>query len=642
MKAWIVLLAFIVMCSNSFAAKECKTSRGKKIAETLANFELSGSITLLEQELFPDGSLVSGYDYEVTPAYINGLYQRRDFWEINTQARPGDNEAFSERLKLSWSGGPRYSTELTFYRFFKDACQAELSAPYTPKRMPLRVNEILEDRFKIGDYFVYKATFGVVLSSELLGLLSSPTWGIDAGASYLIEGQYKIHVVRIDENHVRLKIVARRLKSGSLSFAIGLQKKFEVFKVSKLNKQLERFVDPAPVKITANKSDSEVVLVDYVLDITDSTVQPVYENLLKQVKKFKSIGMANPFRGINELEGNLILDVGPLEDMFREDVLNHNVSRVKRNIHTSAEQEAKSLRLSLGNKIFGFNLSGSNSQSFINLKQTDETYDHYMLSSWKSNWDRRAFYSWSRAANENSLSAVFSSTVDFKNIRPINLILYDQQKKNRINLESFDRYKKFLKKALPKDIYEEVPFYEWGQIDGDTYNNFGSRFELIVAPEVILEAPQLTSKEIYRMFNDHVLSKGLKPSDYFTRNRSSERNGGLTLEERYEISLKKLSKHLQDALDKKLPPVVRLNAITKLRKNTLFKASGFGFLMALRPDMMKHWFHLDLDITSNEKSLNYRFGEQQVSSLYKKLIAVKSALDDEGLDILREAESLAQ
>ncbi|MGE3610853.1 MAG: hypothetical protein AB7I27_14775 [Bacteriovoracaceae bacterium] len=625
---------------HSAYSKECRTKVGKKIATTLADFEINGELNIADLELFPDGTLVSGYEYDVGPAYTNGLYQRKDYWTLNTKVIPADDALFNENLSTSWSGGPRYSTDIAFYRFFKDPCEAELATPYTLKTMPLKASTIIENKFKVGDYFVYKAAFGIVLSGELLGLISSATWGIDLSANYLMEGEYKVHVVRVDEKHIRLKIVAHRKKGASIGFQLGWREHFEVFSVSRLNKRLERFVNTSPIKVAANKGAAQVVMVDYLLDITDQTIAPVYESILKQVKKFKSISLANPFRGIDELEGNLILDLGPLEDIYREDVENNTISRVNRNIHTTAEQDSSGLELNLGNRIFGFNAKMGNSTSYMTLKAPNDVLDYYLLSAWGTNWDRRVLYSWSRVADDNSLSAVFKSDKDFKTMYPVNLILSDKQKKNRISIKDFEKLKRYLMKALPKEVYSKIPFSDWDQKPWENYNNFGSRFELVVSPQVILEAPQLSADEIYTFYDDHLKSKGLYPKDFFYEIKYGARDQRLTVEEQYRRGLKFSAKYIEMALNRSLGPSDRLKAITKLRLNTIFRATGFSFLMSTRPDMMEKWFHLNLDITTNEKSLIYRYGKHDISLLYKKLLTIKAALDDDGLDILREAESL--
>ena len=63
--------------------------------------------------------------------------------------------------------------------------------------------------------------------------------------------------------------------------------------------------------------------------------------------------------------------------------------------------------------------------------------------------------------------------------------------------------------------------------------------------------------------------------------------------------------------------------------------------MALRPEKMKQNYHFDLDISSNEAIIDYSYGDSELSSLYKKILTIKAALDDDALDLLREAESIS-
>ena len=102
-----------------------------------------------------------------------------------------------------------------------------------------------------------------------------------------------------------------------------------------------------------------------------------------------------------------------------------------------------------------------------------------------------------------------------------------------------------------------------------------------------------------------------------------------------------MSRLLSEALNPTVPTIERLEFIGKLRKNTLFSESGLSFIMVLRPDKMKHHYGLDLDISSNEAEIAFKYGDTEISSLYRKLLTIKAALDDDALDLLREAESIS-
>jgi hypothetical protein len=212
-----------------------------------------------------------------------------------------------------------------------------------------------------------------------------------------------------------------------------------------------------------------------------------------------------------------------------------------------------------------------------------------------------------------------------------------KQKKNRFHYRNFLKLQMKMKKALPAEIYANIPWSDWKQKPDEKYYNFGLRYELLMSPDSIKDAPELTVAEIETLFREYTKRKGLTPEDYYFETGDDESSADRS----FDISLHALAKNLALALDRKLPMRERLGKITKLKLNTLFSESGLGFIMTLQPDKTQRLFHLDLDISSNESVIDYSYGEPEISGLYKKILTIKAALDDDGLDLLREAESLS-
>lgn len=612
--------------------------RGRTYAEQIATLEPSGDLKLIDLDFFPGGSFVAGYEYDVEPAYTKGLYSRTDSWLVETKLKPEHALDIADGIDGKLSAGMEQQTVATFTRFFKDPCKAMTAVPYSPRRIPLKAKVALGPKFNSGDYFQFRGAVGFVASAEILSLLGSSVWGVGLSGSFVMEGFYQIHIVRIDETHVRFKVVAHRGKKISASLGLGYEKEFDVFQINALNNQLEKFVNTKPIKISANFDKSKVFMVDYVLDLTDPAVIAAYEKVLPKLNTFKNLQMTQAFRKM-DLDSNILLDLSPLEDLYRSDYRDNNVNRIKRNIRTSSEQNAYGFGLNVGNRILGFKLDKGISTAQMTIKADDDSVQRFLLKTWERNWDGRFLYSFVRSTKVDSLSALFSADPDFHELVPVNIVKRMQYKRNKISYSDFQKLKRSLKKALPSEIYNAVPFSQWSQQPKQKFMNYGMRFELLMSPESILEAPSLSAEEIKILFKDHVASKGLKPEDYFYHTTSDDSE--VNPESMFDDSLEQLSRLLSKALDQKIPARERVNLITSLKANTLFSESGLSFLMALRPDKMKQNYHLDLDISSNEALIDFSFGDSQLSVLYKKILTIKAALDDDALDLLREAESIS-
>lgn len=650
MKLYSLLFVFSLFTYQQAEAGYCRSERTLSAAEQIANLDPKFDLDLVDLDLFPGGSVVAGYEYEVEPAYTDGLYSRSDSWQIGMKAIPG-RDFGSTRLSL----GVQTKTEATFIRFFKDPCKAMTAKPYSPKHIPMNAKRALSSRFDVGDYFLFRGSMGFVASSEIFSMLSSSFWGAGLSGSYLMEGFYQLHVVRLNENEIRLKVIAHRGKTLGASFGLGYENEFTVFGIEILNDQLERFVNTKPIKVNANIGHAKVFMVDYVLNLTDPEVAEAFNELLPQAKDFRNLNLLAQFK--NGIDEDLLLDLTGLENIYRRDFEAGSVSRLKRNLRTTSDQRSYGFGLDVGNKILGFELDRGNSSSNMSIPRANDFMDRYVLESWEKKVENRFLYSWRKTKNNQGLRTLYRADSNFKNLEPINVVRFINQKKNRLTYKHFNKMKLSLKKSLPREVFAKIPWEQWQQKPNEKHLNFGLRYELVLAPEVFLNVPELSEKEIKVLFKDYLASKGLEAHDFFagignSDDEDNEQFEESTYEEDNEIqgfipeitmklSLRKMARKLSRALDRNLPFSERIEHFNDLRTNKLFHQAGVSFLLSFNPDKTQYWYNLDLNISSNQSKIDFTYGDRTIAELYKKIITIKAALDDEGLDLIREAESLS-
>lgn len=652
MRVFAVILysGIFVLSSNLWAASDCKTHRGLSFAEQVARLDPKLDLDLVDLDFFSGGGAVAGYEYRVKPAYTNGLYSRSDSWQFSAQAVPGKLFEPDNGIDFNLGAGFRLSTEATFIRFVKDPCLAMTLKPYSPRRMPLRAKVAIGEKFNVGDYFLFRGSTGFIASAEILSMISSSFWGVGASGHYLLEGFYQLHIVRLDENRIRMKVLGHRGTRKGASLNIGWHSEFDVFQIGALNNGLEKIVNTTPVKLKADKTKSNIFMLDYILDLSDQELADAFDKVLADAKKFKQLRLTNPFRDAEDITGMLLLDLSPLEDLFQEDRRNNQVGRLKRNLRTSSSQKSDNWGIDIGNRIFGFEWDKENATSYMGVRKDDNTLDRYLLRTWATKSEGQFFYSWSKASERSGTQALFKvgEKVDevIQDSTPINIVSYLSKKRNRISYNKFQAIKMRLKKAMPLMVFNSIPWESWGQTGKDKFTNFGLRYDFVMSPEAIRETPELSANEIGQLFTQRMLKKGLTYRDYFTprrtHHRDRHRSDWNSAEQRFNRSLRRFSNKLQDVLDQSLLIETRLAVLHKLRENRLFKESGLGFIMSLLPDRISEYYHLDLNLSSNEAQIDFNYGDSEISSLYKKLITIKAALDDDALDILREAESLSR
>jgi hypothetical protein len=617
-----------------YGARHCKTERSQSVAEQLAKLEPKADLDLIDLEIFPKGNVVAGYEYEVDSAYTKGLYSRSDSWQITADAKP--EREISKGFDLKLSGGIESQTIAKFTRFFKDPCLAMKATPYSPKRMPFTKEVALGPKFQIGDYFLFRGSVGIIASAEILKMIGG-LWGTSLSASYLMQGFYQLHIVRIDDKHIRLKVMAHRgtVKSGSIG--VGYEDEFDIFAINALNNAVERFVNTKPIRVGANQKKSRVFMMDYVLDLTDPEVSEAFEDILPKAKDIKQIGFIEAFKQLSNLESSILLDLSGLEKLYRRDYEAGNVKRILRNLKTSSNQNMIDLGIQLGNKLLGFKYENRKATGLMANRNDDDTLQKYLLSSWERVTEGRFLISIFRSVHEEFFRALFTADEKYVSLTPVTIVKHINLKKSAITYRGFQEIKSRMRKLLPEEIYNKVPWSNWTQTDRQKFENFGMRFEMAISPELIQSLPQLKAPEIQKLFLEYMKRKNLTATD-FIQNPNSEFQDNDDL---FQDHFKRMSRTLEKALDQTKRSKERVSYISDLRSNPVFEDTGLGFLVSLKPEMMDRSMHLDLDISSNNALIEFEYGSSELTTVYKKILTIKAALDDDALDPLREAESLS-
>ena len=620
--------------SSVKASSFCQDSRVRTAAEHIADFDPSVELDLVNLNLFDAHESVVGYEYEVVPAFTNGLYARTDRWQIGTRLGNNDRPSGPDALEWRIGASANHASEASFIRFFRDACHAELAKPRTPRQIPLTAQRAIGDDFAVGQYFIFKASTSFVVSGEILQLLGSSTVGIGAHAAYLVQGAYQVHIVRQDAKHVRLKVIARRGREGDLGLSLGVNEPFEVFGLSPLDRELTRQM-AQPVRLTYTQGKAQVFLVDYVLDLSNAAVADAFNKFLRQARYLRSVQLANPLLDMDGASRSLILDFAPIEDLYRADVRNNNVARLRRNLRTSAQQNARTFSVDLGNRLLGYEFDATTSTSRVTLRDADDTTSHYILRSYDRIHESRMAFTWARLYTKRSLEILLKADQAFADLTTLNIAQTLERRDKRLDRSEFDAIRMTLRKLLPADIYATIPFGSWNQGQREMLRNFGMRFQLVLGPAVILQTPLMPAERIATLYADYIRGKGFGPSDFF---HVSQNVSHPSPEQRYKQSLQVIARKLAMVSDTSLADVQRLEAFLDLRDNTLFSQTGIGFLLGLRAEQT---YRLDLNITANERSLNFQRGDESTARFYRQMLLIKAALQNDGVDLRREAEALA-
>ncbi len=637
-------LGLLALSLSSFAAAEqanlCKNPWVRNISRVLQNVEIStGQINPLDLKFLDGGAIAAGYGAQSEPAFRDGLYSRTDIWKVSTEGIPEVELNAGILIK----GGFQHDIEATFIRHFKDSCVAKTSIPMWPNRAPLSAVRALHPDFTPGQYFVFKAGLGFVVGAETVKMLGIPGVGVSLKGEYLLEGYYQIHVMRMNERFIRLKVLARRGREKDVSLNVGVQGEFKVWGVKVDRKNFKRVLNPDPIKLYFNKTHASVFMVDYILDLADPKVAAAYDQMVTKARGYAHVQLALPFKNMKALENSLLMNIAPLENLYTSDYQTGNVGRIQRNIRTSATIESHLFGVELGNRIAGIGYENGSSVSRINLREESDNINRYLLTTHETEVDAVWFLSWGRVVDQRRMQTLFESSETHQATKPLEMVLTIEKKDKRLSLKELSRIRKILLKTISDQVYVQIPWQDWRHDTGKALN-FGMRLNVTLYPEAILNAPVLSAKELMVSYPRYLSDKGLKPTDFFSSNEMYNPRGqshSQSSDYKFKKAIKEIAEKLSVSFNNTRTTTERIDSFLALQNNRVFAQTGFGFLMSIDPMKTREWFNVNLDMTADGKKLNYNYGAIERTFLFKKILTIKAALENEDLDLRREAESIS-
>ena len=184
-----------------------------KVADLSFGFDLQ----FLNWRILQGLGIAAGYRYQVAPAYQKQHHSRIDHWRLNMNLSPGDLVADALDLPIRFRIGK--DREILFIRFFPTKKEAHLATPYHLGQVPISAKRARE-YLNPGDLVIMPARLNLMVSAQLgkrVGLLKAKV-----GSHLMFSGEFQIHVLRMRDEKVRLRVVAsRQRQDGYASAKLG-------------------------------------------------------------------------------------------------------------------------------------------------------------------------------------------------------------------------------------------------------------------------------------------------------------------------------------------------------------------------------------------------------------------------------------
>jgi hypothetical protein len=606
----------------------------KKVRDEIADLDISFSADLGDFDLANGINISTKYRYEVESSYLDQYYTRIDKWDLKTGVNVGD--MIDNIADTPFSFSIERKNSFFFVRQFKDKKEAVKSLPYTPKKLPISAELALKN-LNVGDFVSMPATLNVAVSAGASTSRAAPVV-LDVGANvyWVVSGEFIVQVFKVDETHVRLKLMSRRGYSRGTSTEAGLSFKF--FGVKILDRQIDRLVERDLVELGYGINPGSQFIVDYVFDLKNAEAKDAYNQILKSTLKFKDVVAVNKFDG-EDLKEKLISSYEKADKLFETDkALDPKNRRVSRIFKGFNDYKANTKHLKLALLVTSFkkdNTYTENKVTYVdknenNLEFLYPTYSKYMQTK-TGKW----FLDLKDQSFQNNFGLIPRlNSENTKNKNP-DFGLTFERKDKYFSASEQKLIQKFMIGQIPAQFSEKLDIPEWK--DGEKKKDSRIYFQLVLKAQGFNYLKNFSEEELTKLLiaytvqkkKEHVLdsadSAWSKLKDFLFINRFIK-------QERLEGLASDLYKILKN---KEKDSEIMTRKLVKLNEHGIFNKIGVGFLISLLPqDKLEELIYFKIEMTGKGLgAVNFEYGKLNYRALYNELAQAQARISGREYDL---------
>jgi hypothetical protein len=645
---------------DSAIVSRVKPNRIKKF---LDNNDLKANVKLLDLDLVEGLSFGAKYKYQVEQSRLRPEYFTRvDRYVLGANINPG--VLIDGLTPINFGFGQE--SEIIFAQQFDSGSEARKPGNgYWPKHLPVNSQKALS--LKAGDYVRFNARMNAMLGVGQ-GLTNVPGLEAKVGLNYVVSGEFQVHFFRLDESRVRLKLVALRGNEKSASVEVGV-KGLEIFGPSSIDKQFVKITNLDEwLRVKLSASNSDLFMVDYVINLSDERATQVYDGLFSSIKNVRTYKIANPLTKSEELANRLTSNIVGLEELAldsqelnKANPMDRVVNRIFKGTN-SAYTKASAFRL--GVLAVKLKRDERYRRNFLTRVQIDqngrEIPEHFVVPTWslqteKDGLLRKKF--WGEEETFRSANALFTADSngtprDFQNISFVRMASdtnlssaeYREVRAHVLRLLS-DSGRKKLEEKIAGTAWESPEAIEAARLDLEYFFHAQALEELVKAGWA--NASRMTD-ELFKF----IISQNVDWTEEYNRILElAKKDIHLANEEKNNLqeSISQLHgeeiRSMAEKMVTMLSPnrlfrngsVRRVEALTELRDSSFFKKAGPGFIVHLlkksRVDIDKVMY-VDLKIGGpGLPSVEVVAGEKSNRDLYDVVEFLEALLNGNEMDM---------
>lgn len=607
----------------------------EKVKEEIADLDINFDADLGDLDLAQGLNLSAKYRYEVEPSYQNQYYTRIDKWDVKTNLNVGDLVPNVIEAPLSFSIARQNS--FFFVRQFKSKMLALGSAPYTPKRLPLTASKALAE-LEAGDFVSLPANLTIAVGAGVGTATVAPVvLAANANVYYVISGEFTIQVFKIDESHVRLKMISKRGYDRGAGVSAGASFKF--FGIRILDRQVDRLFDRDLIQLGYSVNPGAQFILDYVFNLKDADSAAAYNQILGSTLKFRDVVVLNELDNARELKDKLISNFEKAEKIFEADKdkepAKRRVSRIFKGFnnykgHTNHLKLALLLTSFTNDRTYTENKITYIDKNENNLEFFYPTYSRYLetkLGKW--------FFELKDQSFQNNFGLIPRFNKEDTASRDPDFGLTFERKDKIFSPAEQRSVQKFMIGEIPAIVGSAVNLDQWKS--GTEKRDTRLFFQLILKSQGFDFLRKYSRKELKERLVAYVIEK--KKLHVLDNSETAwDKLKDFLFLSKYikNEQVRELGDDLFDILQTSAGhSETMLKRLVKLNEHGIFDKIGVGFLISLLPqEQLEDLIYIKLEMIARDlKPIHYEFGRLNYKALYNELNEVQSRLSNRSYDL---------
>lgn len=441
----------------------------------LKEAKIRSKLSLPTIEIAKGLNLGGGYAIESSPS-IGGKYSGIDVWDVNLAAYP---ELFGTALPAGLGATLSTSREVTYIQQFKTQKESLLRVPYDPvTKLPLDSKIFFEKKkniftgkeeqvLKPGDFIGFRAPMTLSLGKGFSQLASNHFGGY-SGLYYAISGEFDVHVFVMDNNFIRVKILAAKTKSRGLSI------NYNILGFNGIGRLIvNRIIDTNVLNIYFNKTNSDLFIADYIFNMNKEEPKELYNriigsklNLFDLESAKQRLLISNPLASNEVTRDRVIADLDDLNAISAEDQNKpNNEKRIFKllNAHNYTKTNSHGLNLNLKILKFQDSTTKTGSKIVIYADNDNSIKAKFKLDGYSARNSFEilpALSIWGDIQTTNN-SLLTQTDLNDKPIEFIGLQNTKVREDYTLKKREFDGLLNRLQKILPASIYSKLEMPDW-------------------------------------------------------------------------------------------------------------------------------------------------------------------------------------